>query len=133
MRGVNDRNFLHIWHIVEQATCPGRAQDRWLVGDVDWRKEHLSFSSSNYSVSLEVHHLHRSARGDAGWRLMVTIEYWWGHGRELLKSSTWARVAQGSPKAVIAWLKSQEQSLSSTVPRPSGSTHRAFPIPQSKL
>jgi len=109
MRGVNDRNFLNLWHILERATCAGPDQTRRCVGDVEWLKERHSFAGSDYSLSLEVHRLSRRSQGGAGWQFIVTIENWWNGNREVLRSTTWARVTAGDPKAVMAWVKQQEK------------------------
>ena len=55
MRGVNDRNFLNAWRLVQRATCPDAERTTWRVGDVEWGKERISFAGTSYRVSLEVH------------------------------------------------------------------------------
>jgi len=108
MRGVNDRSFFNAWHILERATCPSAAHTAWNVGDVAWQKERHSFSGGSYAISLDVHLLRRAARGANAWQLMVVIEYWWDSEREVIRNSTWARVLNGNPKAVLSWLRQQE-------------------------
>lgn len=109
MRGVNDRNFLNAWHILQRATCPSATQMTWTVGDVAWQKERHSFSGGSYSVSLEIHLLRRAVRAPNAWQLMMVLEYWWDGKHEMIKNSTWGRVLDGNPKAVLAWLREQEQ------------------------
>jgi hypothetical protein len=109
MRGVNDRNFLNAWHILQRATCPSATQMTWNVGDVAWQKERHSFSGGSYSVSLEIHLLRCGTRGANAWQLMMVLEYWWDGEHEMIKNSTWGRVLDGNPKAVLAWLREQEQ------------------------
>ena len=102
MRSVNDKNFLNAFQLLYRATNRSGAA-RWKVGEVEWRRERHSFSGSDYAVSLEVHCL-----GGAGWTLMVFAEHWWDGGQNLLKTQTWARVLDGNPKAVLAWMRAQE-------------------------
>lgn len=109
MRGVNDRNFFHFWQILYRATCPSPNRTHWQVGDVDWRKERHSFSATDYAVTLEIHHLRHGGGSAAAWGLMVVIERWWDGDGESLKDNTWARVASGSPRAIIGWLVQQEK------------------------
>jgi hypothetical protein len=110
MRGVNNRNFFNSWQILYRATCPGASEARWRVDDVEWRKDRHSFFGSAYAISLEVHLLSRAARGGAGWVLMVVVENWWSDKHDALKTSTWARVVEGTQKAVVAWMREREHS-----------------------
>lgn len=107
MRGVNDRNFFNFWQILYRATCPSATGTHWRIGDVGWRKERLSFSGTDYAVTLEIHHLRSSA--GAPWTLMVAMEHWWDEKGEPLKATNWARVIRGNPKTIIAWLQRQEK------------------------
>lgn len=109
MRGVNDRNFFNLWQILYRATCPTPTHAHWRVGDVDWRKDRHSFSGADYSVTLEVHHLRRSAASGTRWSLMVAAEHWWDETGHPLKTMNWARVITGDAVSIITWLKGQEK------------------------
>src|SRR5579863_7452079 len=109
MRGVNDRNVFNLWQILYRAACPSATETHWRVGDVDWRKERLSFSGTDYAVTLEVHHLRGTAQGGVPWTLMVALEHWWDKSGAALKTTSWARVISGDAKTIISWLRRQEQ------------------------
>jgi hypothetical protein len=113
MRGVNNRNFFHQWQILYRATCPSLDQTHWHVGDVEWKKDRHSFAGSEYAVTLEVHCLRHSPSKGTGWKLLVMIEYWWNGDHEPLRSTTWARVTEGNPKSILAWLARQQVTNSS--------------------
>ena len=106
MRGVNDRNFLNLWHMIYRATCPGLDATRWRVGEVEWRKDRHSFTGAAYSSAHEVHVLER---GGGAWRLLVVNEYWWEEDHEIVKSAVWARMLRGPAKAALAWALAQEK------------------------
>jgi hypothetical protein len=108
MRGVNNRNFFNIWQLLYRDTCPAATQNLWQVGDIEWRRERHSFFGTAYAVSNEVHLLRRRGRS-SGWLLMVVIENWWNERHDVLKSTTWARVVDGNPKTVIAWMREHER------------------------
>jgi len=109
MRGVNDRNFFNCWQILYQATCPNMRQTHWAVGDVDWRKDRVSFSGVDYAVTLEVHHLRCAGRDGPSWTLMVAIEHWWDGDGEVLKTTNWSRVIDGNPRSITSWVQRQER------------------------
>jgi hypothetical protein len=108
MRGVNNRNFLNLWQMVYRASVPSPVQTKWRVGEVEWRKERHSFSGVDYAVSTEVHHLRSRPPAGRSWSLMVVTEHWWGDDGKPMKSASWARVLEGNPSVIAAWLKSNE-------------------------
>ena len=107
MRGVNDKNFFNLWQMLFRKTCPGFESTCWRVDDVEWRKDRLSFSGGDYSFAADVHCLTKRSTKVAEWQLLVVIEYWWDRDREILRSTTWARVLSGSQKAIVSWLHRQ--------------------------
>ncbi len=109
MRSVNDAKFFNTWQILYRATCPNATETQWKAGDVEWRKERHSFFGTSYAISLEMHLLSRIVRNGEAWVLLVVIENWWNAKRDVLKSSTWARVLEGNPKSVVAWMREKEQ------------------------
>lgn len=110
MRGVNDKNFVNSWQILYRATCPKTSPSHWQVDDVEWHKARHSFFGESYAMSIDVHLLRRRKPNATGsWKLLVVIENWWSGDSELLKTTTWARVLEGSPKAVVSWMGAQQR------------------------
>lgn len=114
MRGVNERTFLNHWEMLLAASCPGPTALHWRVAEVEWHKQRHGYAGADYTIRLEVHRLRHG--GDAGWELLVVKEYWWS-GETILKSGAWARTVQGSPKAIIAWVRHHAPSHAGTETR----------------
>lgn len=110
MRGVNDKNFFNAWQILYRSTCPNPTETHWCIDDVDWHKGRHSFFSDAYAMSIDVHTLRRRhARVANSWHLLIAVENWWNGKNELLKTTMWARVLEGNPRTIVAWMHAQER------------------------
>jgi hypothetical protein len=105
MRSLHDKSFFWAWDIIYSASNPGRDKDRWVIDGVLWIKERHAYWGNGYSLQLEVHQLQTQHNNKPDWKLLVTVERWWGPDKTLcIRDQFWSKVLDGKSDVVRAWV-----------------------------
>jgi hypothetical protein len=103
MTRIGDRGFLFAWQTIRAATQPNSEATTWQFAGVRWWRHRYSQTAPDHAVSIEVHRLDYTGRGDT-WSLMVVQEHWWDGQHKPLRNSLWATHISGSRERIVEWI-----------------------------
>lgn len=110
MKTLSDASFFRVFNLLVGTSNPGQKLDSWTIDDVHFERERHTFGGRTYCFAIDVFALSRVGR--RGWSLIVVKEFWWDGGhRRSIRTQGWSKLAGGSRRDVMVWLRGQEQRL----------------------